>query len=108
MIVTGVDTDTGVVVGIKVALVAPAGIVTLGGTLAAVLLLDSGTCAPPAGAAPFSVTVPVVDCEPPVTPLGSNATEETVGRGVGAGWGGTGVTTVWLLFTCTCEMYCPP
>ena len=44
----------------KVALVAPAGTVTLAGTVAAaVLLLISCTTAPPAGAAVFSVAVPV-------------------------------------------------
>ena len=45
---------------VKVVDVAPAGTVTLGGTVAMpVLLLDSATLAPPVGAAPFSVTVPV-------------------------------------------------
>src|SRR6266446_2722611 len=67
----------------KVALVAPAGTVTLEGTLAALLLLESRTCAPPAGAGPLSVTVPVEDCVPPMTLVGFSAREETVGRGGG-------------------------
>ncbi len=47
---------------VKVTLVATAGMITLEGTLAApVLLLESATCAPPAGAGPLSVTVPVED-----------------------------------------------
>ncbi len=68
---------------VKVALVLPAGTVTLEGTLAAPLLLESVTCAPPAGAAPLSVTVPVEDCTPPTTLVGFNVSEETVGRGGG-------------------------
>ena len=68
---------------VKVALVAPAGTVTLEGTLAAPLLLESRTCAPPAGAGPLSVTVPVEDCKPPTTLAGSSVREETVGRGGG-------------------------
>jgi hypothetical protein len=67
----------------NVALVAPAGTVTLEGTLAAPLLLESRTCAPPAGAGPLSVTVPVEDCVPPITLVGSSVSEDTVGRGGG-------------------------
>ena len=54
-----VDAATALVLTVKVALVLPAGTVTLDGTLAAPLLLESITCAPPAGAAPLNVTVPV-------------------------------------------------
>src|SRR5204862_491875 len=41
---------------VKVTLLLPAGTVTLEGTLAAALLLESVTCAPPAGAGPQSST----------------------------------------------------
>ena len=52
-IVTAVEPDTDNVVTANVALVAPAATVTLDGTVAAdVLLLDSDTSAPPAGAGP--------------------------------------------------------
>src|SRR5204862_155233 len=81
--VTGVDAATVLVLIVKVAVVLPAGTVTLEGTLAAALLLESVTCAPPAGAAPLSVTVPVDDCTPPTTLVGFNVSEETVGRGGG-------------------------
>src|SRR5205809_7840450 len=75
--VTGVDAATAVVLIVKVAVVLAAGTVTLEGTLAAALLLESATCAPPAGAGPLSVTVPVDDCLPPVTLVGFNVSEET-------------------------------
>ena len=78
-----VDTRTIDVFTVKVALVAPAGTVTLEGTLAAPLLLESRTCAPPAGAGPLSVTVPVEDCVPPITLVGFSVSEETVGSGGG-------------------------
>ena len=74
---------TGLVLTVKVALLLPAGTVTLEGTLAAALLLESVTCALAVGAGPLSVTVPVDVCEPPVTLLGLNVSEETVGRGGG-------------------------
>jgi hypothetical protein len=50
---------TGLVVRVKVAEVVPARTVTKEGTETAVLLLDSATTAPAAGAGPFNVTVPV-------------------------------------------------
>ena len=77
--VTGVDAATALVLIVKVALLLPAGTVTLEDTLAAPLLLESVACAPPAGAGPLSVTVPVDDCVPPVTLIGLNVSEETVG-----------------------------
>src|SRR3989442_16038608 len=77
---TEVDEGTGLVLTVKVALVAPAGTVTPEGTLAApVLLLESRTWAPPAGAGPLRVTVPVEDCAPPTTLVGFSVSEETVG-----------------------------
>src|SRR2546426_12268946 len=42
------------------------------------LLLESVTCAPPAGAGAFSVTVPA-EGFPPVTLAGLRASEETIG-----------------------------
>jgi hypothetical protein len=70
--------DTEPVVTVKTALVAPAGTVTLGGTVAAVLLLPSETAAPPAGAGPLRVTVP---CEvpPAVTDVGLSVRALAVG-----------------------------
>src|SRR3989442_692723 len=70
-----VDAATALVAMLNVALVAPAETVTLGGTLAAGLLLKSVTCAPPAGAGPFSVTVPEAGL-PPVTLAGLMPSDE--------------------------------
>ncbi len=83
--VTVVDEATALVLTTNVALVAPTATVTLGGTLAAPLLLESATCAPPAGAGPLSVTVPVEDCTPPITLVGFSESKERVGGGGGAG-----------------------
>jgi hypothetical protein len=77
--VTEVDAATALVLIVKMALVLPAWTVALDGALAAPLLLESITCAPPAGAGPLSVTVPVDDCAPPLTVEGFNVSEETVG-----------------------------
>jgi len=83
---TVVDASTALVLTANVALLAPAAIVTLDGVLAAVvLLLESVTTAPPKGAAPLSVTVPVEDCRPPTTLVGFSVSEESVGAGGGAG-----------------------
>ena len=80
-----VDALTALVPTVNVALVAPAATVTLAGTRAAVvLLLESATDAPPAGAAPLSVTVPVEEL-PPTTLVGFSANELSVIAGGGAG-----------------------
>src|SRR5207302_561546 len=69
-IVTVVDFDTTLVETVKVAVLAPAATRTLTGTVAAaVLLLERVTVAPPVGAGPVSVTVPV-EVLPPVTVVG--------------------------------------
>jgi hypothetical protein len=61
----------------KVALVEPAGTVTLGGTVAAaVLSLDNETTEPPEGAAEVRVTVPVAEL-PPTTVVGLRESEES-------------------------------
>src|ERR1700704_2970751 len=65
--VTVVDEAPALVLTANVALVAPPAIVTPGGTLAAPLLLESATCAPPVGAGPLNVTVPVEEF--PLVPL---------------------------------------
>jgi hypothetical protein len=51
---------------------------TPGSTYAATLLLERGIQAPPEGAGPVKVTVPVED-EPPVTDAGFNETDAAVG-----------------------------
>jgi hypothetical protein len=74
--VTVVDVATALVLTVNVAVVAPPATVTLDGTVAAVvLLLESVTCAPPAGAAPLNVTVPVEEF-PPGTLVGFRESEE--------------------------------
>ena len=83
--VTGVDVVTALVLTVNVALLAPAATVTLAGTVAVdVLLLVRVTAAPPAGAGPLSVTVPVEDCAPPVTVVGFSVSVESVGGACGA------------------------
>jgi hypothetical protein len=83
------------VLTVKVALLAPARTITLEGTRAAPLLLESRTVAPPAGAGPLRVTVPVEDCAPPVTLVGFSSSDETVGRG---GGGGATVRVIVVVF----------
>jgi hypothetical protein len=56
-IVVWVGAPTAVVDTVKVAVVAPPATVTLDGTVAAPLLLETVSTAPPAGADPFRVTV---------------------------------------------------
>src|SRR5919108_3358931 len=77
--VTVVDAATALVVTTKLALLAPAGTVTLAGTAATLgLLLERETTAPPVGAGPLRVTVPVEDCVPPVTLVGFSVSDERV------------------------------
>ena len=84
-ILTEVELLTLLVETVKVALWAPAGTVTLGGTVASpLLLLASVTTVPPGGATSSSVTVP---CEllPPWTEVGFSANKPMV-TGEGAGF----------------------
>jgi hypothetical protein len=65
------------------ALLAPAGTVTLAGTVAIdLLLLESVTTAPPLGAVPLRVTRPL-DGTPPLTVVGLNVTEDSVREAAG-------------------------
>ena len=84
--VATVDAATGLVLIANVALVLPAATVTLAGTLAAALLLESVTCAP-------------------VTLGGFNVSEDGDGR---RPTDVHGSVTVWPALIDTCEMYCPP
>lgn len=78
-IVTDVLEVTVLVVTVNVAVVAPAATVTLAGTVATEgRLLDRMTTAPPVGAGPESVTVPV-DGEVPFTVVGLRVRELSVG-----------------------------
>lgn len=61
----------------KVALVAPAGTVTLPGTIIKELLLLNPTAAPPGGAAPLKVTVPV-DVPPFEIVVGFSVSDDSV------------------------------
>src|SRR5229473_953927 len=84
--VTAVDAVTALVLTVNVALVPPPPTVTLEGPLpAALLLLESVTSAPPDGAGPLNVTVPVEDCVPPITLVGLSVSDESVTAGGGAG-----------------------
>jgi len=67
------------VVMVKVPLVDPCGMFSVAGTVATVRsLLDRETLAPPAGAGPLSVTVPV-DVAPPETLVGESTNDVGVG-----------------------------
>jgi hypothetical protein len=80
-IFTVVVLDTATVVTGNVALVLPLPTVTVDGTLATEgLLLDSDTTAPPLGAWPFSVTVPV-EPFPPTTEDGLKDRESSARGG---------------------------
>lgn len=74
MIVTVLLAVCGLVVAVKVAVVAPAATVTEAGTWARpVFELVKVTTAPPVGAGPLKVTVPVEDV-PPTTEVGLRLT----------------------------------
>src|SRR5882672_3191185 len=88
--VADVDVVTLLVDAVKNAVVAPALTVTLAGTPAAALLLESETVAPPCGAPLDSLTVPCDD-EPPLTLDGLSVTLCSVAAG-GSGVGGVTVT----------------
>ena len=75
---TDVEVVTAVVFTVNIALVAPAAIVTLAGTVATPILLERDTTAPPLGAAELRVTVPVEGAPPPLTLLGMTVTEDSV------------------------------
>jgi hypothetical protein len=78
-IVEVVEEATAYVARVKVAVVTPAGTVTLAGTVAAaVLLLVSATTMPLVGATPLSVTVPI-DAFPPITEVGFNERDDSAG-----------------------------
>ena len=84
-IVEEVEMSTIDVLTVKDAELAPAGITTLEGTLAAPLLLKSATMAPPAGATLVRVTVPVEDSSPPITLEGLSVNEARASGGRGTG-----------------------
>jgi len=81
VIVALVDVVTAVVVAVNDADVAPAATVTLGGTVALVLLEDKVTTDPPVGAGPFRLTVPV-EGVPPTTEVGTSVTLASATDGV--------------------------
>jgi len=83
--VIGVEAVTTRVVTVKAALVAPAGMVTVAGTVAAVVsLLERETMAPAVGAGPLSVTLPM-EGDPPLTLVGFSVSEVRVGPDGGCG-----------------------
>ena len=78
VMVEDVFAPTDEVVTVKSAVMAPAGTVTVSGTVADSLSLESDTTAPPAGAGLLNVMVPV-EALPPETVAGLRTTEETKG-----------------------------
>ena len=80
-----VEAVTARVVTVKAALVTPAGMVTVAGTVAAVVsLLERETMAPAVGAGPLSVTLPM-EGDPPLTLVGFSVSEVRVGPDGGCG-----------------------
>jgi hypothetical protein len=82
---TLVEEVTAFVVKLKLAAELPAGTLTLAGTIADELLLDSPTRIPPVGAGLFKVTVPV-DGLPPVTAAGFRDTDDNASVGLMISW----------------------
>jgi hypothetical protein len=78
VIVAVVVEVTDVVLTVNEALVAPAATVTLPGTVAELLLLESVNTAPPEGAAAVRVTVPL-ELAPPTTVVGFRVSVEITG-----------------------------
>src|ERR1051325_4579828 len=78
VIVAEVVACTADVVAVKLAFVCPPATTTLEGTVAALLLLDKNTPAPPDGAGMLKETVPTEE-EPPATAVGLNVKLETIG-----------------------------
>src|SRR5215213_7168826 len=84
---TGVGSDTALVLIVKFALIAPAGTVTVGGTASGTVVLvnprpsftDIATTAPPGGAGLVRCSTPSGDC-PPVTVVGYICTMVTLGN----------------------------
>ena len=93
VMLTAVDVVTEEVVIGKFALVAPAGTVTLAGTVTAAELSDNVTAVPPEGAAALRVTVPVEEF-PPTTLVGFSDSAESVGPPP-AGGGFTVIAENW-------------
>jgi hypothetical protein len=82
--VTDVEAATLAVLTVNVALLAPAATVTLAGTVAAAMLpLEREMAAPPLGAGPLRLTVPI-EGDPPVTLSGLSAIAESVTEPCGA------------------------
>jgi hypothetical protein len=76
--VTDEEAVTLLVLTVNIALLAPAATVTFAGTVAAAVLpLERETAAPPVGAGPLRVTVPV-EGDPPITLIGLSAIDESV------------------------------
>lgn len=74
VMVTGCEAPTTAVVTVKFTLVVCAGMMTVGGTVARELSLESETVTPPAGAVPVKVTLPIESWQP-ATVEGVNVTE---------------------------------
>ena len=81
--VTVFDDVTDVVFTVNTAFEAPAATVTLVGTVAAALLLESATTAPPVGAPAVSATVPW-EALPPTKKVGLTIRDDKAATG--AGW----------------------